>query len=112
MKNFRSIIAIVMVLFSTSAFAHSWYDIECCSDRDCAPASKIETLPNGVMRITVILPIPYSNKREKAPYTVDVDFEKLPKDKIKSSKDENIHLCLSIFETPPRILCIYLPEGS
>lgn len=94
------------------AHAHGWYDIDCCSDRDCAPADKVQTLENGVMRITVTLPVPYSNNKEKAPFTVDVDLEKMPREKIRSSKDENIHLCLSVYESPPRILCIYLPAGS
>lgn len=97
---------------TTTVFSHSWYDMECCSGRDCAPAKKVETLPGGVLRISITLPKPMSPK-ETFDITVDVNLETLPKDKIKSSKDENIHLCIDPYNLNPiRILCVYLPAGS
>jgi hypothetical protein len=65
-----------------------------------------------MLRITVSLPLPYTNPKEYKDYTVDIDLTKFDPKKIRSSKDENIHLCLDVMSKLPRPLCIYLPAGS
>lgn len=96
---------ILTALIAQAAFAHSWYDPECCSDRDCAPITE---------------PLKYNSKGEilaktKHGYTI------IPRDhKIRPSKDEDIHVCMNIYipdkpldkKTPTfKFLCIYRPPG-
>ena len=35
------------------ARGHSWYPRECCSNRDCMPADRVETDDRGDLRVTV-----------------------------------------------------------
>jgi len=36
-----------------TAYAHSWYPKECCSQNDCAPADRIEMGPRGITAVMV-----------------------------------------------------------
>lgn len=74
-----------------AAFAHSWYDPECCSGEDCRAVHAdevIETetgwkhLPSGI------------------------EFRK---DQVKPSKDRHFHICVSKYGTP---YCIYILQGT
>lgn len=127
MKNFILLpLLAVGVLIAPPLSAHQshngWeYDIECCHNRDCAPVKSAKSLPGGRLELTVTLTHPSFDlpktdpnyEKEKAAvtqdYTVIIDFNTFPKEKLKSSKDENIHLCLSVYGREPIVLCLYMP---
>lgn len=60
-RAFRIIMALLVVLaalcfyiafFLTEARAHSWYDPECCSGKDCRPAKDVVVRDDGSIVIT------------------------------------------------------------
>lgn len=68
---------------------HSWYDQECCQDRDCAPVADDAILPEpGGWRIQATH-----------------EFIKIGDPKIKVSLDGRFHRCYNASGT----LCIYIP---
>ena len=73
------------------AGAHSWYDLDCCSDEDCRPAKpgEIEATPEGVEALGVLFP-------EGDP-------------RLRWSEDGDYHICISIYSG--EILCVYRPRG-
>ena len=92
--GFNALMCVAALLFSSVALAHNaprgWaYDLECCSDRDCAPipAKGIQALPDG----SYVLPT----------------GEVVEKSKIKRSQDEEYHLCRLPGGT--HIFCLYVP---
>lgn len=102
LQNF--ILVVLLILISaTVVFAHSFYDHECCHDRDCAPAKDVKYLDDG----TIIVQIVLEGKLHTITYPKD-----FPREKIKSSKDERVHGCAFVRSNPPDPLCLYLPAGS
>ena len=82
----------ILSVLSTSAYGHSWYDPECCHDKDCAP---IELEENGWV----------VTKRGKAP---------LPQNyrPVRPSQDNKSHACLMPTEDGNMyIQCLYRPTG-
>jgi hypothetical protein len=82
----------IIALLSQSALPHSWYDWECCSDRDCGPINYVPVpLPNGSFQLPT--------------------GEIVPKERVKWSRDEHYHLCR--FPPDGFIFCLYVPpQGS
>ena len=80
--------------FFTSAFAHSWYPAECCSDKDYAPLAESETpkpLDGGDWLLTT--------------------GEVVPRAKVKWSPDGLYHICR--FTSTNGIICFFVPpQGS
>ncbi len=97
------IFTFILFLSVTFALAHSFYDHECCHDRDCAPAKDVKYLDDG----TIIVQIVLEGKLHTITYPKD-----FPREKIKSSKDERVHGCAFVRSNPPDPLCLYLPAGS
>lgn len=88
---------LLLVLISTPALGHSWYDHECCHDKDCAEVTKIEKSGDTTFMKT---------KFGTFPVGPDSDH------KIKKSQDEKIHLCAVPDMYAPnryKIRCIYYP---
>lgn len=77
---------------------HSWYDADCCSDRDCFPV-EAKHLDNGNIQFKTQQGFLELNLRQHH-------------DKIRPSKDENYHICMIPNEGAPKILCIYVPSGA
>lgn len=71
---------------------HSWYDIDCCHDKDCAPVTSITKGPDKDTDLMMTIHGTYAIKR-------DGDFNRRP------SKDGNFHVCANQF----RIICVYYP---
>jgi hypothetical protein len=86
------IAGVILLVLSSAALPHSWYDAECCSDRDCAPISYApRPLPGGS-------------------YLLDTG-EVVPRDRVKWSRDEHYHLCR--MPGTGHIFCLYVPpQGS
>ena len=78
---------------ASRALAHSWYDYECCSDRDCFPVAVDDVVESA-----------------------DGSWKHLPtgtvftKEKVKPSKDGRFHVCISPTTKTP--FCIYILQGS
>ncbi len=92
-------VALVMITASSSfSFAHSWYPEECCSDRDCMPADRIEVDARGDFRVIV----------GRISIWVPRGFA------VRPSLDRRIHICLREekdlrFLVP---LCLFVPAES
>ena len=100
------LVAVVgFVLFKpVKAKAHSWYDIECCHQMDCAPVTAISFLQPmeaaGLPQMVV---------------TTKVGTAIVPKNfKLRESKDGEMHACMKVHDPNPatRFLCLYLPPGN
>lgn len=90
---------IILLLLTTNAFAHSWYDHECCSDKDCHPIEDCDELIDNAD----------GSVRWK-------DFV-FSKERVKPSQDKYCHVC--VYEskggygyqnkTP---MCVYIQHGT
>lgn len=87
----------VIILLPKQAHSHSWYPKECCSDRDCAPATDIKHIDAHHIQAT--------NKFGTAIY---------PKRTWKHSKDCSYHSCLAsnAFTKTKMPLCLLIPTCS
>ena len=71
-----AMIAVAMLLHAYSAArAHSWYPVECCSDRDCYP------LPDGTV------------KEVKGGYQLIESGEFIPSAETRDGRDDHFHIC-------------------
>ena len=93
--------ALSLLCIATGASAHSFYDAECCSGIDCAPAEQVIMLSPDLMQVTTAhgtTVIPASMKRRE-------------------SKDHRLHACMRNMpdgkdgKTYMVPLCVYIPNG-
>lgn len=85
------LVAVFFMISVTGAFAHSWYDSECCGENDCEPV-KVQT-------------------DEKGNFAVLKNGQKWYVDKprsIRPSKDDNYHVCIHM----NMVWCFYVPSGT
>lgn len=93
------------MVVGSGAAAHSWYDPECCSGRDCVPAKAVVFM---------------EMENEKVQMVIDTDMYGpvvIPKTftKFRPSRDENYHVCAYLVWVDgekrwmPR--CVYVPAG-
>jgi hypothetical protein len=79
------------------AAAHGWYDIACCSDRDCEP------LPiDAVVETATGYEVTFYSARLR--FLVQ---GYVPRERIKISQDGSFHVCAN----PTRIICLYVPHS-
>ena len=87
-----------MLLLVSSATAHEWYPIECCSDNDCAPIPLLETPREGGGGFTLL------------------DGRFIPYRDLRNSPDAQWHLCEQKWPADNvaarKILCTYAPIGG
>jgi hypothetical protein len=79
-----------------TAYAHSWYPKECCSQNDCVLVDRVERGPRGIMAVVV------GHRRIEIP----------PGFAARSSPDNHIHVCfVSTPEegAPWMPLCLFIP---
>lgn len=99
------IVALGIVIFSTTALAHSWYSAECCSGNDCSEVLDAQKLPDGNMLVTT----------KHGQGIVKPKTDKRP------SRDAVDHACLVMM--PEHLIdpanpnlkyvrCYYIPAGS
>lgn len=91
----RTSIFLASFLMATSAIGHSFYGIECCSQKDCKPipAGEVKATAEGWEVATTGEIIPYNSY------------------KIKKSPDGNFHRCAmsANFGANGHTLCLYVP---
>ena len=96
---------IFLLLSTTVAFGHGWYDPECCHDQDCAPVTKTELVPGfayaGIAGLGKPQPptlwVTTRHGRAAVPQSL------IPK----QSKDNNAHACIR----EGKVICYYLPPS-
>jgi hypothetical protein len=62
--------------------AHDWYPLECCSDRDCAPADTVERRDDGSYLVTsrgmsAVIPADYARWRRSPDGRIHVCIRRL-----------------------------------
>jgi hypothetical protein len=111
-------------LTATVALAHSWYEPDCCSDRDCAPVDGkyIELTPLGhVLRLPPGSHPMLKNATRTIQYIV-------PNGTSRPSRDQQYHVCLGAIvrvvpEPVPQkpkepsvdeleVKCLYIPQAA
>ncbi len=87
----RTALTLMLALLATAASAHSWYDQQCCGERDCrpVPCEQLVEDNNGSW-----LYIPTGNR-----------FDSL---QVKPSQDRHCHVCIS----SGRSLCVFIQTGT
>ena len=87
----------VMSLAIADAKAHSWYDPDCCSDRDCEPVSSIAFVASDPSAVPVMIVTTSFGTKPLTPQT-----------KVRESKDSRMHACIY----QGALLCLYMPPGN
>lgn len=96
-------LAIILLLIAAyfnatlPASAHSWYDMQCCSSRDCEPIP-----PDAVNETAAGYEVNYFSKQGFAVQGF------VPREKARHSQDGRFHGCAM----PTRFLCLYVPSVS
>lgn len=88
----RVTILLALLILTGPAAAHSFYDVECCHDQDCAPmpeADEPTALPGGDFRLR--------------------DGRVVSKAKVRWSPDNRFHLCQS---ATGHVFCLYVRVGG
>ncbi|MBX9588216.1 MAG: hypothetical protein K2X43_02855 [Hyphomonadaceae bacterium] len=88
---------VVVVVLARPARSHSWYDPDCCSDRDCEPVSAITFVASDPGAVPVMV---VTTSFGTKPVTSNT--------KIRESKDSRMHAC--IYQGV--LLCLYLPPSN
>lgn len=110
---YKYLLVAFLILFSTSALSHSWYDQWCCSNYDCAPIEreKVEVTSEGY-RITLTKEdhlMLRSWEGNPLEFFVPFDFPHL-----KMSQDSEYHACIVLGGTnnPFHMRCFYVPPAG
>lgn len=85
----RYVLCMIALLTGISvAWAHSWYDSECCSGYDCALVTHIEYLPDNSWKVTT-------------QHGTAIFPPNWPR---RASQDGRMHACF----TPTKLYCLYV----
>ena len=88
---------LIVVALSRPARSHSWYDPDCCSDRDCEPVTAISFVASdSTSPPTMLVTTSFGTK----PVTAET--------RIRESKDGRMHACI-YWE---KLICLYLPPSN
>lgn len=83
---------LLFIVFTSKIQAHSWYDKDCCSDKDCSEVIDKQDDGHGNLILT----------SKHGTVLVSPAFPRKP------SQDENEHICI----VGKLLLCYYVPGGS
>jgi hypothetical protein len=97
------------LLAATSAAAHDWYPIECCSGMDCAPVEKVEFMEvqsAGIMG-SATLPGTMMVTTKHGSVMVPANFPR------RESKDHRMHACMRPMAGGTlRLICLFIPPTT
>ena len=96
---------IVVAFHVTPAFAHSWYDGACCSDKDCAPIPR-EYVTERKDGYEVHIP---AGGHPLVDEPLDA-FVPYGDSKDRRSHDANFHGCISAYSG--KLICLYSPVNG
>ena len=88
---------LVTTVVASEATSHEWYPRDCCGNMDCAPVDRIESMPDGYLRLTsrvgttVVSP---SFPRQRSP-------------------DKQMHICMVRYShlDNMRPVCLFVPDA-
>ena len=71
-----------LLMLPLGTLAHEWYPIECCGDRDCAPADSVERRDDGSYLVvsrgmSAVIPADYRNWRKSPDGRIHVCIRRL-----------------------------------
>lgn len=103
MLKFRFISVLLLPLWVTPAYGHSFYEYRCCSDDDCGPVpfESVKVTTDGYL---VIFP---TGRRELIPFS-DHRIRPTPA----ADPEQRYHLCTVAGSMKGMILCLYVPQGG
>lgn len=79
------------LLGTTYVNAHSWYDLVCCSDKDCGPVPEGEVVPTA------------------QGWLIKRTNEVIPFNEAKKSLDNDFHVCRVGGASNGKVICLYVP---
>lgn len=82
----------IIIMTTTAALSHSWYDPDCCGGNDCEPV-KVQVDSGGNFAVLKNGQKWYIDKSYKPP---------------RPSQDENYHVCIHMNQ----VWCLYVPTGG
>lgn len=84
--------AVFLLVMTFLAKAHSWYPIECCHDKDCAPhpTADVQESPDG--------------------YLLKSTNEFIARKGVRYSPDSRFHICRN--EYTQKIICFFVPSNG
>src|SRR5262245_42115825 len=88
---------VIVVSLAIPARSHSWYDPECCSDRDCEPVSTVSFVASDPKSVPVMVVTTSFGTKPVTPMT-----------KIRQSKDSQMHACIY----QGQLICLYMPPSN
>jgi hypothetical protein len=86
-----------VVALTRTARSHSWYDADCCSDRDCEPVSAVTFVASDTTSVPIMVVTTSFGTKPVTPQT-----------KIRESKDGRMHACIY----HDKLICLYLPPSN
>lgn len=92
---------LLLIMITTNALSHSWYDADCCSGNDCSPITIIKTEGSVITFKTELF------KEE----VFTVDQSKMPSHHVRPSKDARMHACV-IHTEGYYVRCLYVGGGA
>jgi len=103
----RSLITCAAIMFLAgcqTAAAHDWYDPDCCSGQDCAPApvDGVSMGPDGYVVSVPAEAHPHSTRDINALVPFNGN-------QLRPSRDGQYHVCAT---SQGGLLCLYVPLGS
>jgi hypothetical protein len=88
---------LIVIASSRSARSHSWYDPDCCSDRDCEAVSSVSFVASDPQSVPVMIVTTSFGTKPVTPQT-----------KIRDSKDNRMHACIY----QGNLICLYVPPSN
>jgi hypothetical protein len=88
---------VVAIALAGPASSHSWYDADCCSDRDCEAVSAVSFVAGEPNSVPVMVVTTSFGTKPLTSMT-----------KIRDSKDSKMHACIY----QERLICLYMPPGN
>ena len=88
---------LVVIALAKPARSHSWYDPDCCSDRDCEPVSAVSFVASDPKSVPVMVVTTGFGTKPVTPQT-----------KMRESKDNKMHACIY----QEKLICLYLPPSN
>ena len=106
--------ALFAAAMTTTAAAHDWYPIECCSGMDCAPVEKVEILSPPAMASMLGAPAQSQPSQPGAMLiTTKHGSVAVPANvQRRESKDHRMHACMRPGDGGGmRLICIFMPPA-
>jgi hypothetical protein len=88
---------LILLTLARPARSHSWYDADCCSDRDCEPVSGVSFVASDPTSVPIMVVTTSFGTKPVTPQT-----------KIRESKDNKMHACIY----QEKLICLYLPPSN